>query len=375
MSDREDFLNSMSPDTGPTDAPEPQEAPDVIVPNESGDGDTPAAASPTEVDPLASTKSFLDSLTNPDPNAAPAAAPVPAAAGAPSDQPGTPAAAAPGTPPADAAQKTPEQEEAELLEGVKSERGKERIREKLAELRTTSEELDATKSDLTEFRTMVLEAYQDPNDFARALEFGRLVAAGDDNSLSTALAMLDEQRNAIALRLGVDVAGVDQLADFPELKQAVDNMEITREYAVKLAKGQRQERMQTQQRQAAQQQQQEVEQSRREYEAQITGLTDQATKYFSTRAHEVDYAAKMEAIKAHFSKPGEIEKFVQTFQPNQWLAQFQFMYDNVRTAPAARASAHQQPLRARSVMSGAPATNPNASSVDRMASILDGMGI
>jgi anti-sigma28 factor (negative regulator of flagellin synthesis) len=222
---------------------------------------------------------------------------------------------------------------------------------------------------------MVLEAYQDPQDFARALEFGRLVGAGDDKSLTTALAMLDEQRNAIALRLGVDIAGVDPLADFPDLKAAVDNMEITREYAVKLAKGQRQERVQTEQRQAAQQQQQESEQSRRDFEAEVTSLTDQATQYFTTRAGEVDYPAKMEAIKAHFAKPENLQAFVQNFQPKQWLAQFKFMYDNIRTAPAPRPNINHQPLRSRPALGGSPASNPNASSVDRMSATLDSMGI
>lgn len=373
MSDREDFLNSMSADNAPTDTPpadpvDPPEPNDPVEPVEPPEA-APAPA-PAPADPMAGTKAFLDTLTNPDPNATPAAAP----AAAPAENKDAPAAdpAAPATPPA---AKTPEQEEAELLDGVKSERGKERIREKLAELRETSAARKELEGDLTEFRTMVLEAYQDPQDFARALEFGRLVGAGDDASLRTALGMLDEQRAALALRLGVDAPGVDPLAEFPDLKQAVEDMAITREKAIELAKYKHRDKQQTQQRQAAQQQQQERQQSQQQHEQEITALTEKATAYFTTRSKEVDYPAKMDAIKAYFGKPENVQNFVQSFRPDQWLGQFQFMYDNIRTAPAPRPSAQNQPLRSRPAAMGAPAANPNASLSDRIASHLDSMGI
>ncbi len=62
--------------------------------------------------------------------------------------------------------KTPEAEEAELLDGVKSERGKERIKQVFAERK-------ALEQDITEFRDLVKSTGMSPQEFAQTLEFGR----------------------------------------------------------------------------------------------------------------------------------------------------------------------------------------------------------
>jgi len=367
--DREEFLNSMSTANEPapqepTEPVEPAAPVEPVEPVEPAAPVDPAAPAEPAADPMAGTKALLDSLTAADPNAP--GAPVETK---PADPPVDPAA------PAEPVAKTPEQEEAELLDGVRSERGKERIREKLAQLRDTDAALKERDADLTEFRTMVLEAYQDPQDFARALEFGRLVATGDDTSLRTALGMLDEQRANLALRLGIDAPGIDPLADFPDLAKAVEDMAITREHAITLAKYQRQDKQQTQQRQAQQQAQQTQRQSQQDYEQEITTLSTNATAYFKTRESEVDHPAKMKEIHAYFQKPENVQRFVTTFEPRQWLGQFQFMYDNIRPAAAPRPPANQQPLRARPAAMGTPAANPNAPLADRVMSHLDSMGL
>lgn len=357
----------------------------VALPNDGGAVGSEPGAGHSQEDPHAASKAFLDSLTEGAPDVAGggsgAAAVVVPDGGSPQagQAPGAQAPGTPAQPGASAAAapvpKTPEQEEAELLDGIRSERGRDRIRQKFAELKEKDAALKERDADLTEFRTMVLDSYGDPQEFARVLEFGRLIKSGDESNLRTALGMLDQQRAELALRLGIDAPGVDPLADFPDLKKAVEDLAITREHAVSLAKYQRQERQQTAQRQAAQQQEQQRAHSQQAFEQEISTLSTTATKYFETRAQEVDYPAKMKAIHEYFGNPQNVRDFVSTYEPRQWMAQFRFMYDNIRIAPSPRPSAGAQPLRTRPAHAGIPSGNPSAAPADRIMGVLEGMGI
>jgi len=127
-----------------------------------------------------------------------------------------------------------EQEESELLEGVKSERGRERIKQVFAERKQL-------ESDITEFRELVKSTVMSPQEFAQTLEFGRLINSGDEKNLRVALEMIEGQRSMLYQKLGVEAPGVDLLAGHDDLKASVENMEITREKAVELAKYRKQQ--------------------------------------------------------------------------------------------------------------------------------------
>jgi len=163
---------------------------------------------PTDKPQSAKMLALLDELSGDKPADAPKADDKPA---------GDPPAA--DKPAADPTQgKTPEQEEAELLEGVKSERGKERIKAVFAE----KKQLEA---DITEFRELVKSTGMSAQEFATTLEFGRLVNSGDEKNIRVALEMIETQRAALYQKLGVEAPGVDLLAGHDDLKQAVENME------------------------------------------------------------------------------------------------------------------------------------------------------
>jgi len=141
--------------------------------------------------------------------------------------------------------KAPEQEVAELLDGVKSERGRERIKQAFAEKKQLEQEIGS-------FREMVRSTGMSPQQFAQTLEFGRLVSSGDEKNIRMALEMIEDQRAMLYQKLGVEAPGVDLLQGHDDLKKAVDNMEITRERAVELAKYRKQQQ-EVQQRQQVQQ--------------------------------------------------------------------------------------------------------------------------
>lgn len=321
--------------------PEPTQTPDS----------EPAPSTATE---MPEAKSLLDSLTVSDDE--------PEGGGGKEEQvkPTEPQAAKPEAPEPDAP-KTPEQEEAELLEGVKSERGKARIKEVFAQKK-------ALENDVREIQTMVQSSGLNAEEFAQHLEYGRLVSSGDEGNLRVALQMVEAQREDLCRRLGIEVPGVDALSDFPDLKSAVEGMEMTREHAVQMAKYRRNEQQKQEQQRLAQQQQAESA----DFSRRINDFQQSAAAYFNTRGNEVDFQAKMRVVGDYFKNPDNALKFVQTFQPTQWLAQLQFMYDNIRVAPQQQNT--PQPLRSQSMHTGSPQLT-GSSARDVVSGAMDMLGL
>ncbi len=311
---------------------------------------------PTDKPQSAKMLALLDELSGDKPADKPADAPKA------DDKPAGDAPAA-DKPAADPAQgKTPEQEEAELLEGVKSERGKERIKAVFAE----KKQLEA---DITEFRELVKSTGMSAQEFATTLEFGRLVNSGDEKNIRVALEMIETQRAALYQKLGVEAPGVDLLAGHDDLKQAVENMEITRDKALELAKLRKTQADLTQRQQAETERAQSQEQYRQTVQSAATAME----AYLQTRAKEADHPARLKIIGEHFQNPANLQRFVQTFEPKQWTAALQMMYDGI-VVPKAAPTSQAQPLRSRPAQLGTPAAQGN-SPMDRLAQHLDNLGI
>lgn len=258
------------------------------------------------------------------------------------------------------APKAPEQEEAELLEGVKSERGKERIKQVFTEKKQL-------EKDVGEFRQLVQSTGMSPQEFAQTLEFGRLMNSGDEKNLRVALEMIEGQRAVLYQKLGVEAPGIDLLKDHADLKQAVEGMEITRDRAVELAKYRRQQDEVTQRQQAEQQ----SAQSQQQFHAQVQQASGAMEQYLETRRSEVDHPARMKVITEHFKNPANLQQFVSTYEPKQWAATVKMMYDNIQVP---RAAASPQPIRSRPASLGV-ASASGQTPIDRIASRMDAMGL
>lgn len=311
-------------------------------------------------DPTAAMNSFLDALTD-DPNKPEGTEADTPAGDKPAEGAQKPEAAAPAVEPA----KTPEQEEAELLEGVKSERGKERIQRVFAERKQLEQ-------DLGDFREMVRSTGMNADEFAQSLEFGRLAKSDDPQQLAVALEMVEAQRAQLYQRLGREAPGVDLLQGHDDLRQAVENMEISRERAVELASLRRTQQQQRQQQQVARQ----VEQSTQEFNTGMQQASQAMEQYLSSRVNEADHPARMAALTAHFKDQARMQEFVSTYStPQQMLAAVKFMYDNIRVAPAAQPAARrEQPIRSRPAALGTPAAG-GGSPADRLAARMEQMGL
>lgn len=259
--------------------------------------------------------------------------------------------------------KTAEQEEAELLEGVKSERGKERIREVFAQKKQLEQ-------DMGEFKELITSTKMSPDQFAQTLEYGRLINSGNEQDLRVALEMLESERAFIYQKLGVEAPGIDLLEGHDDLKAAVDNMEITREKALELAKYRKGEQEKAQLQQA----QERSVKEQADFQATVQSAATAMETYLSTRAGEADHPARMQIITDHFKNPANLQAFIQTYQPQQWAATIKMMYDGI-VVPKAQPAAHSpQPLRSRPTMQGNP-SSAGTTPIDRIASHMDNMGI
>ena len=266
-------------------------------------------------------------------------------------------------------QQTPEQEDAALLDeaGVK-ERGRQRLQEKLAHGREVEAQLTQANQQLEQFRTVVQDSGMSGEDFARVLQYSKLVASGDANNLRVAMAYLDEQRTLLAQQLGEEVPGVNPLQQHPDLQQKVDSYEITREHALELAKYRHAESQRQQQLQVQQQSVQEHQQ----FQATVQQASAQVEAYLQTRANELDHKPRMAAIQAYFANPENLQRFVATHAPEQWAQAVQWMYDSVQ--PARQAAPAQQPIRSRPSLLGAPSASAMAPE-DRIAQHMQRMGL
>lgn len=334
-----------SADTGIDPVSNLEAAADAIV-------DTSNDDLPTDKPASSKMKALLDEISGDTP---PADLPAPVVD--PVDPPAADAA-----PAAPAEPKTPEQEEAELLDGVKSERGKDRIRQVFSERK----QLEA---DINEFKALITDTKMSPEEFAQTLEFGRLMNSGDEKDLRIAFEMVEQQRAILAQRLGVKAPGVDLLEGHEDLKQAVENMEITEDRALELARYRKQEAKKQEQIYA----QQQTARNQEQFQQTIQHAAVQMEAYLNTRANEADSPIKLKAISEHFKNPANLQAFVTTYQPDQWVNTLKLMYDNV-LVPKAPAIAQPQPLRSRPATLGSPSAT-GQTPIDRIASRLDSMGI
>lgn len=355
-----DVTNNAPVDTSSTDNAAPPAGDDG---NSSASDNLAAAAEalvdtsnedlPTDKPASSKMKALLDEMSGDAPPADPA---PPAAEETP---PADPIDAAP---PAPTEPKTPEQEEAELLDGVKSERGKDRIRQVFSERK----QLEA---DINEFKSLITDTKMSPDEFAQMLEYGRLMNSGDEKDLRVAYEVIDQQREILAQRLGIKAPGVDLLAGHDDLKQAVENMEITEDRALELARYRKQDAEKQQQIKT----QQQTEQNQAQFQQTIQHAAVQMEAYLNTRANEADSPIKLKAISEHFKNPANLQAFVTTYQPDQWVNTLKLMYDNI-VVPKAPAAAQPQPLRSRPATLGTPSA-AGQTPIDRVASRLDSMGI
>lgn len=297
--------------------------------------------------------SLLDSLTEGGDDPADAAAEAQQAAAKPAGERQAPA----------------EDDDAEFLASLKSERSRTRFQELSRRATEAEGRYQQMEQEVNALRESITSAGMDGQQFAQTIQFAKLANSQNPTDLRVARDMLQQQMQAISLRLGEEIPAIDPLAQFPDLKQAVDSFELSKEKAHELAKLRHQQAQQH----AAMQAQQQSSQQQAAYQQTVQQASQRMDAYLQSRANEIDHKSKMEALHKHFSDPAKMQDFVASFEPQQWEQALRLMYDSIAVAPQPPART-QQPLRARAGVLGQPNVSA-ASPLDRLSQHMDSLNL
>lgn len=264
-----------------------------------------------------------------------------AAAGKPA-APAQPAAVskqAAGTqPPADPAKAS--QADLAMPEGLQP-KAQQRFQALANEIKELRPALEQAAGQVNYVKQVFAEHQVKPEQFDMAMSAIGALNRGD---FQAALQVLDQQRQMIALAMGQPLPDVDPLASFPDLRQAVDNYQMTLPVAMELAKGrfgqqQAQQAAQVRQQQQAQQEAQQrqahaYQQERQQAEREVTEFCERMQRT------DLDFAA----IDAQLQPV--IVKLLEGVRPSMWRQVVETQYELLKqSATRFRAPSTPSPVR------------------------------
>ncbi len=210
---------------------------------------------------------------------------------------------------------SPEQEEAELVKSIPSERGRKRMTQLLREGREARTNLDS-------FRRVVSDSGLDQESFGNLLTITKLCSSANPQDLDRGLKMLEDVRTALYRQVGREAPGVDLLAGQSDLQERVKAMGISREDALAIARGRQAEAAQKEQYEAARQEQAE----QAAFMAKLDNFKQVTTQAFAAHQNDLDFNERIAILQKRFT-PQEIIRFAREVPPEQWGPTLMYYYD------------------------------------------------
>jgi len=170
------------------------------------------------------------------------------------------------------------------------------------------------------------------------------IKAVNSGNLEQALAWIENERTALARALGQPLDGVDVLGDFPDLRRQVDEMEMSENAALELA---RHRRAAQAHQHAANAQHQDAQRHAVEQQAaqvRANGLESVRAWLSEVEKNDINYAAKEPIVAAWLEKPETIAS-LRAVPPEQWIFVVRSLYDSIQSAPERRDPGTLRPLR------------------------------
>lgn len=210
---------------------------------------------------------------------------------------------------------SPEQEEAELVKAIPSERGRKRMTQLLREGREARTNLDS-------FRRVVSDSGLDQESFGNLLTITKLCSSANPQDLDRGLKMLEDVRTVLYRQVGREAPGVDLLAGQSDLQERVKAMGISREDALAIARGRQAEADQKAQYEAARQEQAE----QAAFMAKLDNFKQVTTQAFAAHQNDLDFNERIAVLQKRFT-PQEIIRFAREVPPEQWGPTLMYYYD------------------------------------------------
>jgi hypothetical protein len=300
----------QNPDAETTPAPEAvAEAP--ATPAEPTSPESPEASKADDVD-----ATLAAMLGTSAPAETPAQPEQTAEAPAEAAKPAEPSAPAPADP--DAAKVDAEVKELGLKGASET-----RFREMSARIRELETAHPAMQR-MAEWESAIQQTGATPEQFGAAMTYLSLVNSGDPATIEAAFQQIESEYLTLAKALGRPVGGYDPLDDHPDLKEAVANVDMSRELALELA----QARTRQQQTQQARQVQDQTDAQRRAW--------DDGTK--ALQALDAELAASDPAYKAKLQVLAPaIQAMCAAAPPAEWAGRVRDMFARLQLPAAAPA--------------------------------------
>jgi hypothetical protein len=273
---------------------------------------------------------------------------APGAAGAPGGAPGAAAAAAAaaGQPPG---AQQPEDELA-MPEGL-TPRAQERFQKLANTVREQKEVLEQREQQIGYLRETFQEHGIRQDQFEQAASVIGMMNRGD---FAGAQRVLMEQLQQLAVLSGQPVGQIDPLANFPDLRQAVEGLQMTEEYALEVARSRAQQHARQQHQQQQDEQRQTQQQSQQAVQTATKAVDDFCRRMQGT---DMDYSL----IEAQLLP--ELQNLLAGVPPAMWAKTVETQYRLLKNAAskfkaAAPAAAPATVLRATG--QGSPAAAPKS---------------
>lgn len=204
----------------------------------------------------------------------------------------------------------------------------ERTRERITSLASMVKEKDATIENQGNLINAVISTGASPDQFAGIITYLRNLNSTNPADLELCLKDMDNMRQNIAMRLGKPVAGVDFVAEHPDLVQKVHYGQLSKEDAQEIAVNRARAKMQTETATRAR----EAAAAKTASEAEVATGQKELNELgdilsASDPAYKVKYDAIMPALLAE----------LRTTPPSQWRSKFLTAYKGYK-APARAAA-------------------------------------
>lgn len=236
--------------------------------------------------------------------------------------------------------------------GGLSERASDRFKKLVESRNEAQEELNQSTQQIEAIKQAMQSSNATADDMGSFLEVTRLSRSASLDDRKAALAMLDKQRNELALSVGDATATTSALDAFPDLKQKVDTMEMEESTAMEIAQGRQQQRVMQAQQQQAQQQQEQQQYQQQTINDAVSKVEEMERDWI---ANDVDFKAK-EALLIP-----QMQRINQTLPPEQWANATQIAYDAVTASMAAQENKPKpSPISRQGFSSGKNAEPKNA---------------
>ncbi|MDX8383563.1 MAG: hypothetical protein R8M45_05740 [Ghiorsea sp.] len=172
------------------------------------------------------------------------------------------------------------------------------------------------------------------DDMGSFLELTRRTKSSSMDDKRAALAMMDKQRNELALMVNDASASSSVLDAYPDLKESVGSMDMEEAQAMEIARGRHIQQQQQDQQQARQNQEQQSAATEVEQQSAIQQVVAMEQQW---KANDIDYKAKEALVLP------QMEHIRNTLPPSQWAAATQLAYNSVSQTMAAQKPQQRSP--------------------------------